>query len=174
MHTNPKFVAKTCCQTRKYTSGQFRLNLALRLIQQVILLANVRQLGLNLNYEKQKSFSERNWNIPKRSLNEMLIPKLVPHVKWSTVRPRYELKFYLHSVYSYSWSFNWIELFRNNVLTGVNFANILQANFSHKSVLAAFSSYMYSLCLYFWGKKNISKKVAHKMLLRLTTKNGGL
>ncbi len=153
MHTNPKFVAKTCCQTRKYTSGQFGLNFALQLIQQVILFENVRQLGLNHNSEKQKSISERNWNIPKWSLTKCSFQNLC--------RTSNEVQLGLVM----SWNFIYIQFTLTlGLLTELNClgATYLQVSIS-PIVLAVFSSYMYSLCLYFFGGKEYKQK---KLLIK--------
>jgi len=50
--------------------------------------------------------------------------------------------------------------------TRVNFINILLANFLYKSELSSFSLITFGFAI-FW-RQNISEKVAHKMLMKLT------
>jgi hypothetical protein len=51
---------------------------------------------------------------------------------------------------------------------GVDFINILCANFSYKSALRSITLVMLWLCILF-GAKNIGAKDAHKLLITLTT-----
>jgi hypothetical protein len=56
---------------------------------------------------------------------------------------------------------------KSNGLTGVNFINILSANFLYKSVLRSFTLITFWLCNFL--QKNIDTKAACKMLMKLIT-----
>jgi len=71
------------------------------------------------------------------------------------------IEFMLH--FQAASTLTWIKAFREQ---GANFPNILRAAFLHECVLRSFSFYRFGFVI-FW-QKNIVKKVACKMLVKLT------